>query len=92
MKKILPVIISLLLAVGVFAYSYIGIDRIGPTINVNGTPILACDVDMDDLLDYASASDDDLKTLFIEENDLLDILSSNKLLCNDECQVVNIIL
>lgn len=79
MKKFIPVLISLVIAVGVFACSYFVVDRKQASIVVTGTPMLACDVDMDDLLEYASVEDDDLKSLIIEENDILDILKTSKL-------------
>lgn len=78
MKKVLPIIISLLVAIGIFAYSYFMYDRKEPTIEVIKTPILACNIGLDDLLDFVRVPDDDLKTLFLEETDMMDILETGK--------------
>ena len=49
-------------------------DRISPEIKINGTPSLGCNVNVNDLMNYGSATDNkQLKSFFIEENNLSDI-------------------
>lgn len=80
MKKIISYLIVTMLCVGGIASTYFLIDRKSPNISVNGTPTLACDVSFDDLLNYASASDDkEIKSFFIEEKSLNDIADYNYL-------------
>ena len=74
MKKfLLPLFVVLLCIAGV-ASTYLLVDRKAPSISINGTPTLACSVSFDDLMNYASATDDKgIKSFFIEEKSLSDI-------------------
>ena len=54
------------------------VDSKEPTIEVISTPLLACDIEISDLLDYVSVNDEHLKTFFIEEDDLLEILNKDE--------------
>ena len=72
-KLILPILIILICAGGV-ASTYLLKDRRSPDISVNGTPSLGCSVSFDDLMNYASVSDDKgVKSFFIEEKSLNEI-------------------
>ena len=80
MKKILILILVILLCGGAVASTYFLIDREKPVITVKGTPSLGCKVTVDDLLNYASASDNkNVKSFFIEEKSLSDIADYNYL-------------
>ena len=80
MKKIVLSIITVLLCMGGVASTYFLLDRKSPNITINGTPSLGCGVSFDDLLNYASASDDkEIKSFFIEEKTLNDIADYNYL-------------
>ncbi len=71
MKKALFSIFITLLCTGAVASTYFMLDHNSPRIKTNGKPSLACSVSFDDLLVYASASDDKaLKSFFIEEKSL----------------------
>ena len=60
--------------------TFLLLDRKSPVITSNGTPTLSCEVRTDDLMRYAEATDDkQLKTFFIEENDLSDIADNRYL-------------
>lgn len=77
MKRIVLVVFTILLCVGGVASTYLLLDRKAPNIDVNGTPSLACNVSYDDLMNFASASDDKgLKSFFIEEKKL-DTIADN---------------
>lgn len=74
MKKIVLSIVTVLLCMGGVASTYFLLDRKSPSISVNGTPSLGCNVSFDDLLNYASASDNkEIKSFFIEEKSLSNI-------------------
>ena len=79
MKKYILLAISILVTIAVFVVSFFVLDNNAPNIVVNSTPIVACDVTMDDLLDYAYADDDSLKSFSIEENNLFQIAETRKL-------------
>lgn len=78
MKKIVFLIISVLIAISVLCVSLFVLDNDAPTITLKSNPVLACNITRDDLLNNAVASDDDLKSFFIEENDLLQIAETGK--------------
>ncbi len=71
MKRFLLVLFVILLCAGAFASTYFLLDHNSPRIEINGNPTLACSVSFDDLMKFASASDDKaLKSFFIEERSL----------------------
>ncbi len=71
MKRFLLAIFVVLLCGGAFASTYFLLDHKSPSIEINGNPTLACSVSFDDLMKFASASDDKaLKSFFIEEKSL----------------------
>ena len=80
-----PFYVTVLVMVTIICALTVGItfyllDRNSPIITGKGTPTLACDVRLDDLMMYAEATDDKhLKTFFIEENDLSDIADNRYL-------------
>ena len=49
------------------------VDNEEPTISLKDTPVLACDIEKEDLLSYAQVNDENLKNFFIEEQDLATI-------------------
>ena len=61
MKKIIPIIVCAL-SLGVVAVAYFCSDRKAPTINVNNVPNVSCSLKYEDLMDYASSDDSDLKS------------------------------
>lgn len=74
MKKIILSILVFLLCGGAVASTFFLIDNENPKIVVNSTPTLACNVSFDDLMKYASVSDNEnVKSFFIEESSLVDI-------------------
>ena len=74
MKKIVLPLLVTLLCIGGVASTFLFVDRKAPSITVNGTPTLACSVSFDDLMNYASATDDKgIKSFFIEEKSISDI-------------------
>jgi len=80
MKKNILAFIICFLCVGAVVSTYILIDRQSPTISVNSTPTLACNVSFDDLMNYADAQDNKgIKSFFIEEKSLSDIADYNHL-------------
>ena len=71
MKKIFFIVLTVLICAGGVASTYFLLDHDDPKIEVSGTPVLACNVDLDDLMSFAKAQDDKgLKSFFIEEKDL----------------------
>ena len=71
MKKVLLSLFVVLLCGGAFASTYFLLDHKSPSIEINGEPTLACSVSFDDLMKFASASDEKaLKSFFIEEKSL----------------------
>ena len=59
--------------------SYFLSDNIKPTIEIINKPTLACGVTYDELLDNATTEDENLKSFFIEEKDLLKIADTKKI-------------
>ena len=78
MKKIIPIIVCAL-SLGVVAVVYFCSDRKAPTINVNNVPNVSCSLKYEDLMDYASSDDSDLKSMFVEEKDLSEIANNGYL-------------
>lgn len=79
MKNIVLVIISGLVAISVFCVSKFAVDNDAPKIDLISKPVLACNITTQDLLNNAQASDPNLKSFFIEENDLITIAENGKL-------------
>lgn len=79
MKKTLLSVLVILLCVGTFVSTRFLLDNKDPVIRVKGTPVLACQVTYDDLLNYGQAEDENLKSFFIEENSLSDIADNRYL-------------
>ena len=75
MKKVLLIIICLLCVVGVVVTNF-SFDKKAPTINVKQKPEISCSLSYDDLTKYAEASDDNLKSFFVEERTLSDIANN----------------
>ena len=76
MKKsnLVVAIILAVLSLSAIAVTFVVTDRVAPTINISGNPKIGCEVTLNQLLTYGSASDNrELKSFFIEENSLLDI-------------------
>ncbi len=71
-KRILPIVI-ILLCMAVVLFTRFNSDNSAPTIHVDSTPVLACEISYDDLLTHASAEDKHLKSFFIEESTLNEI-------------------
>ncbi len=80
MKKLMGfILVSLLCGVAV-ASTFFLLDHQNPKITVSSTPSLGCNVTFDDLMNYASVSDDkEIKSFFIEEKSLSDIADYNYL-------------
>lgn len=76
MKKLIILLITLVLCIGVVVAIHFNSDDKAPLINVNGTPKVGCSITVDDLLTYASAEDDNLKNLFVEENNIKSIVDN----------------
>lgn len=77
MRNVILGLLVTLLCIGAVASTYFTLDRRSPDIRANGTPSLACNTSFDDLLNYASASDDkEIKSFFIEEKSL-DTIAEN---------------
>lgn len=77
MKKFVFLIISILVFAGVVASSfYIG-DRVAPEITIISTPTLNEDSNYEDLIDYAKAYDENLKSFFIEDLNVTSIIDNN---------------
>ncbi len=73
------ILVSLLCGVAV-ASTFFLLDHQNPKITVSSTPSLGCNVTFDDLMNYASVSDDkEIKSFFIEEKSLSDIADYNYL-------------
>ena len=79
MKKIVLTVLITLLCVGTFLSTRVLLYNRKPSIKVKGTPVLACKVTYNDLLNYAEAEDEHLKSFFIEENSLSDIADNRYL-------------
>lgn len=78
-KNIILLVISILVIVGIITVSYSFGDRKLPQIEVNSTPKLSCSCGFDDLIEYASARDDNsIKSLLVEEKDINSVISSKK--------------
>ena len=76
MKKVLLLLLAVLIFSGVVASSFFVGDRIAPEISVKQTPELTCDCDLEDLTSFATAKDDSLKSFFIENTNINDIIDS----------------
>ncbi len=80
MKKLIWFILVSLLCVAAVASTYFLVDHQDPKITVSSTPSLGCNVTFNDLMNYASVSDDkEIKSFFIEEKSLSDIADYNYL-------------
>lgn len=75
MKKVLLITICILCVVGVVVTNF-SFDKKAPTINVKQKPEISCSLSYDDLTKYAEASDDNLKSFFVEERTLSDIANN----------------
>lgn len=78
MKKVLLIIICILCVVGVIVTNF-SFDKKAPTINVKQKPEISCSLSYSDLTKYAEASDDNLKSFFVEERFLSDIANNGYL-------------
>ena len=83
MKKtshIVLFILAVIICAMAVGSTFILLDRKDPVIEAKGTPTLGCGVKLDDLLAYGEATDDkQLKSFFIEENELSDIADNRYL-------------
>ena len=79
MKKYLLLIFSIVIAISTLCVSLFVMDNSAPSININNTPVLACNITSNDLLNDVTVIDDDLKSFFIEETDILQIAETGKL-------------
>ena len=73
MKKsnLIVAIILAVLSLSAIVVTFVVTDRVAPTINISGNPKIGCEVTLNQLLTYGSASDNrELKSFFIEENSL----------------------
>lgn len=76
MKKGLFCALSILVFVGAIAsYFFVG-DKTAPEIKIKSTPVLDENSGYDDLINYAEANDENLKSFVIENNSLLEILEN----------------
>lgn len=78
MRNVVLVIICVLCVVGVIVTNF-SFDKEAPTIEVKKTPKISCSLSYRDLIDYASAKDDNLKSFFVEEKTLSDIANNGYL-------------
>lgn len=76
MKKGLFCAFSILVFIGVIACSFLLGDRTTPEIRIISTPRLDENSGIDDLLDYAEAYDENLKSFTIEDTSILHILEN----------------
>ena len=76
MKKGLFCALSILVFAGAIAsYFFVG-DKTAPEIKIKSTPVLDENSGYDDLINYAEANDENLKSFVIENNSLLEILEN----------------
>ncbi len=78
MKKIIPISVCLL-SIGVMVGAYFASDRKAPSINVSDVPEISCSLKYEELLNYASSDDEDLKSFFVEEGSLSEIANNGYL-------------
>lgn len=76
MKKFIVLLICLLVCIGTIACIYFYTDNKAPTITIKANPKVGCSIEPNDLLEYASASDEHLKFFFVEEQDIKDIVKN----------------
>lgn len=76
-KKLILLVFSILIFAGVVAASFFVGDTKAPVISVNASPKLSCGCGFDDLIDYASVSDDsNVKSFKVEEIDITSVINS----------------
>ena len=74
MKKTTVSLVVLIICAVAIASTFFLLDRKAPVIKTSSTPVLGCNVSYDDLMSYASATDDkEIKSFFIEEKKVNDI-------------------
>ena len=74
MKKTTVSLVVLIICAVAIASTFFLLDRKAPVIKTSSTPVLGCNVSYDDLMTYASATDDkEIKSFFIEEKKVNDI-------------------
>lgn len=76
MKKGLFFAFSVLVLIGVIACSFLLGDRTAPEIRIISTPRLDENCGIDNLLDYAEAHDENLKSFTIEDTSILQIIEN----------------
>ncbi|MDO4941109.1 MAG: hypothetical protein Q4E33_05410 [Erysipelotrichaceae bacterium] len=76
MKKLIILFICFIVCAGAVASIYFYTDNKSPVITINSNPKVGCDIKPDDLLEYASASDEHLKFFFVEEHDIKEIVKN----------------
>lgn len=75
-KKIL-FIISILILGGVIVSSFIFLDNKPPEIKISSSPEFNCDCELNNILDYASATDNKkVKSFFIKEEKIEDVINN----------------
>ena len=74
MKKTTVSLVVIVLCAVAVASTFFLLDRKAPVIKTSTTPVLGCNVSYDDLMSYASATDNkEIKSFFIEEKRINDI-------------------
>lgn len=76
MKKWILLIIAILICGGTIGSFYFLNDNCAPVITMKSTPKIGCSIEVDDLLDYAEANDEKLKSFFIEEHNITTIVEN----------------
>lgn len=78
MRKIVLIIICVLCVVAMVVTNF-SFDRKAPSIEVKQKPEISCSLSYDNLINFASASDEDLKSFFVEEKSFGDIANNGYL-------------
>lgn len=76
MKKFIALLVCLLICIGAIVGIYFYTDNKAPIITIKDNPKVGCSIEPDDLLEYASASDEHLKFFFVEEQNIKDIVKN----------------
>lgn len=78
-KKLVILLLVLILCGGSVFFIMLTKDKDAPVISVRSNEMaIGCKTSYSDLMDYASVNDDDVREFFIEEKDLVEIITNKK--------------
>lgn len=77
MKKVY-ILLSIFIFVAVVVSSFLIGDKVAPVIEIKSTPMLNEDSDYEDLINYVEVYDEDLKSIFIENINVSEILDKKQ--------------